>query len=286
MTSQGARCGPPPHPGAPSLLLSGSTDVEEDQDHLDQGGSAPAAADPAKDPPGLELDVGLLARAALMGTAGNDRHSDHEADGDPDRRTGQRPDRRERRADSGRAPLGYFGGLAAAVGLGLIEPPLAVLSAAVPVFKALTNSALPKVVRTVGEVLEGAANRWAATPRRCWPCRTSATPAPPWSISAGAPAKRTTPGTLQSSVGVCRPDQRCHWREPELRRRVRRLGWGRSGSSAGSSSSSARRRPARRDRDGGRAMSFWLCDRRRQRPMAGRVAAAAPLPSLDRRPDE
>lgn len=157
MTSQGARCGPPPHPGAPSLLLSGSTDVEEDQDHLDQGGSAPAAADPAKDPPGLELDVGLLARAALVGTAGNDRHSDHEADGDPDRRTGQRPDRRERRADSGRAPLGYFGGLAAAVGLGLIEPPLAVFSAAVPVFKALTNSALPKVVRTVGEVLEGAA---------------------------------------------------------------------------------------------------------------------------------
>lgn len=39
----------------------------------------------------------------------------------------------------------YFGGLAAAVGLGLIEPPLAVFIAAVPVFTALTNSALPKV---------------------------------------------------------------------------------------------------------------------------------------------
>jgi hypothetical protein len=53
--------------------------------------------------------------------------------------------------------IGYFGGLAAAVGLGLIEPPLAVFIAAVPVFKALTNTALPKGVRVVGEVLEGAA---------------------------------------------------------------------------------------------------------------------------------
>jgi hypothetical protein len=53
--------------------------------------------------------------------------------------------------------VGYFGGLAAAVGLGLIEPPLAVFIAAVPVFKALTNTALPRAVRVVGEVLEGAA---------------------------------------------------------------------------------------------------------------------------------
>ncbi|MBV8930870.1 MAG: hypothetical protein JO152_17245 [Mycobacteriaceae bacterium] len=53
--------------------------------------------------------------------------------------------------------VGYFGGLAAAVGLGLIEPPLALFIAAVPVFKALTNTALPSPVRIVGEVLEGAA---------------------------------------------------------------------------------------------------------------------------------
>ena len=51
----------------------------------------------------------------------------------------------------------YFGGLAAAVGFGLIEPPLAVFIAAVPLFKALTNTALPRTVRVVGEVLEGAA---------------------------------------------------------------------------------------------------------------------------------
>ena len=53
--------------------------------------------------------------------------------------------------------VGYFGGLAAAVGLGLVEPPLALFIAAVPVFKALTNTALPKAVRALGEVLEGAA---------------------------------------------------------------------------------------------------------------------------------
>ena len=53
--------------------------------------------------------------------------------------------------------VGYFSGLAAAVGLGLVEPPLAVFIAAVPAFKVLTNSALPRAVRIVGEVLEGAA---------------------------------------------------------------------------------------------------------------------------------
>jgi len=53
--------------------------------------------------------------------------------------------------------VGYFGGLAAAVGLGLIEPPLAAFVAAVPAFKALTNSVLPTAVRAAGELLEGAA---------------------------------------------------------------------------------------------------------------------------------
>ncbi len=52
--------------------------------------------------------------------------------------------------------VGYFGGLAA-VGLGFIEPPLALFVAAGPVFKALTDSALPRAVRIIGEVLEGAA---------------------------------------------------------------------------------------------------------------------------------
>ncbi|OBB93483.1 hypothetical protein [Mycobacterium sp. 852002-40037_SCH5390672] len=53
--------------------------------------------------------------------------------------------------------IGYFGGLAVATGLGLIESPLALFIAAVPLYKVLTNTALPKAVRVVGEVLEGAA---------------------------------------------------------------------------------------------------------------------------------
>jgi hypothetical protein len=53
--------------------------------------------------------------------------------------------------------VGYFGGLAVATGLGLIEPPLALFIAAVPLYKVLTNTALPRAVRFVGEVLEGAA---------------------------------------------------------------------------------------------------------------------------------
>jgi len=47
--------------------------------------------------------------------------------------------------------IGFFGGL------GLIEPPFALFIAALPVYKMLTNTALPRVVRVAGEVLEGAA---------------------------------------------------------------------------------------------------------------------------------
>jgi hypothetical protein len=53
--------------------------------------------------------------------------------------------------------VGYFGGLVVAVGLGMIEPPLALFIAAVPAFKILTNSALPRSVRAIGEMFEGAA---------------------------------------------------------------------------------------------------------------------------------
>jgi hypothetical protein len=53
--------------------------------------------------------------------------------------------------------VGYFGGLAAVVALGWIEAPLALVIAAVPAFKVLTNSVLPRPVRVIGEILEGAA---------------------------------------------------------------------------------------------------------------------------------
>jgi hypothetical protein len=52
---------------------------------------------------------------------------------------------------------GYFAGAAIALGMGLVEPPLAVFIAAVPLFKVLTHRSLPVPIRFVGEVIEGGA---------------------------------------------------------------------------------------------------------------------------------
>jgi hypothetical protein len=52
---------------------------------------------------------------------------------------------------------GYFGGAALALGMGLVEPPLAVFIAAVPLFKVLTHRTLPAPIRFIGEVIEGGA---------------------------------------------------------------------------------------------------------------------------------
>lgn len=53
--------------------------------------------------------------------------------------------------------VGYYGGVAAAVGLGLVEPPLGIFIAGIPVIKALTHRAAPLAIRLVGEILEGGA---------------------------------------------------------------------------------------------------------------------------------
>ncbi|NMO88329.1 hypothetical protein [Actinomycetospora sp. TBRC 11914] len=53
--------------------------------------------------------------------------------------------------------IGYFGGVGAAVALGMVDPPLAAFIAAVPFFTMLTHRSLPVPVRVVGEALEGAA---------------------------------------------------------------------------------------------------------------------------------
>jgi hypothetical protein len=53
--------------------------------------------------------------------------------------------------------VGYYGGLAAAVAFGLLEPPLAAFIAAVPLIKILTERGSPIPVRFVAEILQGAA---------------------------------------------------------------------------------------------------------------------------------
>jgi hypothetical protein len=53
--------------------------------------------------------------------------------------------------------LGYYGGIGLAVAFELIEPPLALFVAAIPVLKLLKQPREPWPVRVVADVLEGAA---------------------------------------------------------------------------------------------------------------------------------
>jgi hypothetical protein len=52
---------------------------------------------------------------------------------------------------------GYYGGVAAAVGLGLIDPPLGLFIAAVPFLKMLNHDSAPRAARMVGQFFEGMA---------------------------------------------------------------------------------------------------------------------------------
>ena len=52
--------------------------------------------------------------------------------------------------------IGYYGGVALATALGMIEPPVAIFIAAVPLFKLLNRPEAFRPVRFVGQVLEGA----------------------------------------------------------------------------------------------------------------------------------
>jgi hypothetical protein len=53
--------------------------------------------------------------------------------------------------------VGYFGGIGAALALGLLEPPLAAFIAAIPVVKMLADPGSPIPVRFVAEIVQGAA---------------------------------------------------------------------------------------------------------------------------------
>ena len=52
--------------------------------------------------------------------------------------------------------IGYFGGVSAAVALGMVDPPLAAFIAAVPFLAMLTHRSLPGPIRFLGETLQGA----------------------------------------------------------------------------------------------------------------------------------
>ncbi|MDQ2783473.1 MAG: hypothetical protein M3Y58_00530 [Chloroflexota bacterium] len=52
--------------------------------------------------------------------------------------------------------VGYYGGLALAVGFGMIEPPFGVFIAAVPFFKMLNRPKASHPVRLVSQIMDGA----------------------------------------------------------------------------------------------------------------------------------
>ena len=52
--------------------------------------------------------------------------------------------------------VGYYGGLALAVGFGMIEPPFGIFIAAVPFFKMLNRPKASHPVRLVSQLLDGA----------------------------------------------------------------------------------------------------------------------------------
>ncbi len=53
--------------------------------------------------------------------------------------------------------IGFYGGIVGAVAVGLIDPPLGVFIACVPLMKMTTNSRAPKAVQWLGQVLDGVA---------------------------------------------------------------------------------------------------------------------------------
>jgi hypothetical protein len=53
--------------------------------------------------------------------------------------------------------IGFYGGIGLAVAAGMLEPPLAIFIAAVPVLKMLNRPNASRPVRFVGQVIEGAA---------------------------------------------------------------------------------------------------------------------------------
>lgn len=53
--------------------------------------------------------------------------------------------------------VGFYGGIAAAVAAGIIEPPLGLFIAAVPLIKMATNSAAPPAVQWLGQIFDGVA---------------------------------------------------------------------------------------------------------------------------------
>lgn len=74
--------------------------------------------------------------------------------------------------------IGYFGGIGLAVAAGVIEPPVGLFLAAIPLFKMLNRPKNPLPVRLVAQVLDGAAKPVGGDADATIQLNTPDTPAP------------------------------------------------------------------------------------------------------------
>lgn len=88
---------------------------------------------------------------------------------------------------------GFYGGIAAAVATGLIEPPLGVIIAAVPLAKMALNSRAPAPLRWLGQIVDGAVKPVAGdgqgTIRLADPQESMSSAAQTTAMAARAPAR-------------------------------------------------------------------------------------------------
>jgi hypothetical protein len=88
---------------------------------------------------------------------------------------------------------GYYGGVVLAVALGLIDPPLGLFIAVVPVLKMLTNARFPTPVRFIGQFLEGTATPVGGDAEGTVRFQTPKKPQPPQKSHAAQKASTRSP---------------------------------------------------------------------------------------------
>lgn len=84
--------------------------------------------------------------------------------------------------------LGYYAGIGVATALELIEPPLALFIAAVPLFKMLNTHGMPALGRFLGQFFEGAAQPVGGSAQATIRVRQQEAPQPPLSFMQEARA--------------------------------------------------------------------------------------------------
>jgi len=113
--------------------------------------------------------------------------------------------------------LGYYGGIAVAVGVGVIDPPLALFIAAIPAMKMLMNSQAPTAMRFIGQVFDGAAQPLGGDAQGTVRLDDAAAAAQAKKDQDGAAATATSPAAA-AAIGIPSPPPRPAAAAPGSRR--------------------------------------------------------------------